>query len=92
MLDAGKVFKSAKGDYQLMHNGVKVVKDCYYGYSAWMSDIIFGLKGHHEPQEERVFYEILKYVPEGSVMIEWGVIGRTTRFGFLPRCQMPKTI
>ncbi len=68
--DAGKIFEENKISYQLMHNGIKVLKDCYYG--SWMSDIIYALKGHHEPQEEKVFYEVLKYIPTNSTMIELG--------------------
>ena len=45
-------------NYQLMHNGIKIIQDCYYG--SWITTLIEILKGHHEPQEEKVFYEILK--------------------------------
>ena len=68
--DAGKVFDQEDIPYQLMHNRVKVIKDGYC--AAWMTDLIYGLKGHHEPQEERVFYEVLKYIPKKSTMIELG--------------------
>lgn len=69
--DAGKVFDQEESiPYQLMHNGVKVIKDGYC--AAWMTDLIYGLKGHHEPQEERVFHEVLKYIPPKAVMIELG--------------------
>ena len=67
---AGEVFRENATTYQLMHNGVKIVKDCYY--APWISDIIYGLRGHHEPQEERVFYEVLKYIPGNATMIELG--------------------
>lgn len=69
--NAGNVFTNAKTPYQLMHNGVKVVLNCYYNIE-WMTDVIFGLKGHHEPQEEKCFYEVLKFIPEGATMIELG--------------------
>jgi hypothetical protein len=68
--DAGKLFEDESGPYQLMHNGIKVVKDGYCG--KWMTDLIYGLKGHHEPQEEKVFHEVLKYIPPEGVMIELG--------------------
>jgi len=69
--DAGKVFDQEEDiPYQLMHNGVKVIKDGYC--AAWMTDLIYGLKGHHEPQEEKVFHEVLKYIPKKSTMIELG--------------------
>ena len=56
--------------YQIMHNGIKVSLGGYHGH--WMQEIISNLRGHHEPQEEKVFHEILKYVPEKGVMIELG--------------------
>jgi len=67
---AGQVFEESPVPYQLMHNGIKIVKDGYCG--SWMTDLIFGLKGHHEPQEEKVFYEVLKSVPPQGVMVELG--------------------
>lgn len=56
--------------YQIMHNGLKIYPGCYHG--GWMSEIISETKGHHEPQEERAFYEVLKRMKEGSTMIEIG--------------------
>lgn len=64
--EAGKV----DGDAQVMHNGLKVVKDCYY---RWRGTAMFTATGGvHEPQEERVFAEVLKFVTPGGVMIELG--------------------
>lgn len=57
--------------YQIMHNGLKVILNCYYD-APWLTDVIYGLKGHHEPQEEKCFYEVLKYIPENATMIELG--------------------
>jgi FkbM family methyltransferase len=37
-----------------------------------MARIIRELKGHHEPQEEKIFYEILKRIGSGGTMIELG--------------------
>jgi FkbM family methyltransferase len=37
-----------------------------------MTDIIRQLRGHHEPQEEAVFYEILKCVSPHATMLELG--------------------
>ena len=69
---AGEIFKTPDGTpYQLMHNGVKVALHSYYD-SQWLTDVIYGLKGHHEPQEEKCFYELLKYMPENATMIELG--------------------
>ncbi|OGN61907.1 MAG: hypothetical protein A3F09_05760 [Chlamydiae bacterium RIFCSPHIGHO2_12_FULL_49_11] len=67
---AGQCFEEDGLCYQLMHNGLKVLQDSYYG--KWGTDIIEGLQGHHEPQQEKVFYEVLKYIAPGAVMIELG--------------------
>lgn len=67
---AGDVFPEGEGRVQRMHNGVKVLEGCYHG--DWMTEIIRRLRGHHEPQEERVFHELLKHVSPGSTMIELG--------------------
>ncbi len=56
--------------YQVMHNGIKIHHGCYHG--DWMSYIIKVLKGHHEPQEEKVFYEVLKHITPGAVIVELG--------------------
>lgn len=67
---AGQVFADERGSFQRMHNGVKVSEGCYHG--AWMTEIIRRLGGHHEPQEERVFHELLGHVGPGSTMVELG--------------------
>jgi len=54
----------------LMHNGVLVYEGSYHG--QWMTDVINYLKGHHEPQEEKLFYEVLKLIPKNSTMVECG--------------------
>jgi FkbM family methyltransferase len=54
---AGDVRVSGGRRVQVMHNGVLVVEGGYYG--DWMTDIISTLRGHHEPQEEVVFHEIV---------------------------------
>lgn len=71
--DAGKIFD----DYQLMHNGLKVQTDGYYGeYKSnnrgFITDMLLRNKGVHEPQEERVFQEVLKHIPEGGSILELG--------------------
>jgi hypothetical protein len=55
---------------QTMHNGIKIVENCYYG--TWMSNLLKLNKGVHEPQEERVFQEVLKFIKPHSTMIELG--------------------
>jgi FkbM family methyltransferase len=67
---AGEIFPNDGQPYQLMHNGVKVVEDGYCG--RWMTEIIRLLRGHHEPQEEKVFYEVLKHLSPGATMVELG--------------------
>jgi hypothetical protein len=71
IIGAGEIFNNEPIAYQLMHNGIKIVLNCYYD-TQWLTDVIYGLKGHHEPQEEKCFYEVLKYIPESAIMIELG--------------------
>jgi hypothetical protein len=68
---AGEIVGTEYPAYQLMHNGIKIITNCYYDVQ-WMTDVIHGLKGHHEPQEEKCFYEILKHIPDNATMIELG--------------------
>ncbi len=68
--DAGKILKIARKEYQIMHNGVLVEYGGYFG--DWMSEVIKTLRGHHEPQEEKVFHEIIQLLPNKAVMIELG--------------------
>lgn len=69
---AGEIFMTKDGlQYQLMHNGIKIIQNSYYDVQ-WITDVIYGLMGHHEPQEEKCFYEILKYIPDQATMIELG--------------------
>lgn len=68
--NAGQVINQNGIDFQMMHNGIKIIRDCYYG--SWMTTLIELLKGHHEPQEEKAFHEVLKYIPDNAVMIELG--------------------
>ena len=58
-------------DYVVMHNGLKVKlgENSYYGD---FSKILLMNKGVHEPQEERVFMEVLKHIPKNSTMVELG--------------------
>ena len=68
---AGSVQKGADGaTLQIMHNGIKVLADAYY--DRFNTEIVKRLRGHHEPQEEKVFHEVLKQIRPGGVMIELG--------------------
>jgi FkbM family methyltransferase len=56
-----------------MHNGLLVEAGGYFG--DWMAEIIRTLRGHHEPQEELVFDQIVRRLSEESgpaIMIEFG--------------------
>jgi hypothetical protein len=53
----------------ILHNGIKVIKDGYYGD---FSKILVLNKGCHEPAEERMFELILQDIPENGTMIELG--------------------
>lgn len=68
--NAGAVVEEAGDRFQIMHNGLRVVADGYYG--AEMTEIISTLHGHHEPQEEYVFHQILQRIPNEATMIEIG--------------------
>ena len=71
VVGAGEIYTGEVESYQLMHNGVKILTNSYYGVQ-WLTDVIFALKGHHEPQEEKCFFEILKFMPDNATMIELG--------------------
>ena len=68
--NAGAIVSEGGNSVQIMHNGVRVIAGGYYG--DWMAEIIQRLQGHHEPQEELVFNEILKHVPRRATMLELG--------------------
>lgn len=54
----------------IMHNGLQVLPASYNGEG--MRLLLRDTKGVHEPQEERMFHEVLKHVPAGSSMVELG--------------------
>lgn len=64
--DAGQI----KDGYLIMHNGIKIKPMSYYGDPVLK--MLSANKGIHEPQEERVFQEVLKLMPEKATMIELG--------------------
>lgn len=71
---AGSLTTYKSEDVQIMHNGLKVAKGGYHG--DWMANIITTLKGHHEPQEEKAFYEVIERIKKDTkkptAMIELG--------------------
>ena len=64
--DAGSVH----GDQQVMHNGLRIVPGSYHGNNVSLQ--LEKNKGVHEPEEERVFQEVLKHIPESATMLELG--------------------
>lgn len=71
VINAGAVVTQPDGtQVQMMHNGIKVVAGGYYG--AWMMDLITRCEGHHEPQEEVLFAEVMKHVGADATMFELG--------------------
>ena len=76
VINAGVIINEQNFQYQIMHNGIKVIKDGYCG--SWMTEIITQLQGHHEPQEELAFYLLLKRMQATSttskipIMLEIG--------------------
>ncbi len=64
--NAGEVVKGK----QIMHNGIKINLGSYYGPE--FVQMFHKNKGVHEPQEEKIFQEVLKEMPDGAVMIEMG--------------------
>ena len=67
---AGEVIERDGIPRQRMHNGLLVRAGAYHG--AWMVEIIERLRGHHEPQEEVVFSEVLRHCTPGGCMVELG--------------------
>lgn len=69
--EAGQVETDADGkQWQVMHNGLRVEYGCYHG--QYMADIITALRGHHEPQEELAFWQILQRLSGAPTMVELG--------------------
>ena len=69
--NAGEIMVDGDAEYQVMHNGLEVIRGGYF--DDWMEEIIIRLRGHHEPQEERAFFEVLQRISRDEpVMIELG--------------------
>ncbi|MEJ7589525.1 MAG: FkbM family methyltransferase [Ferruginibacter sp.] len=64
--DAGRI----KNGTQVMHNGILITLGGYYGDP--IVQMLSLNKGVHEPQEEYAFGEVLKEIPEGATMLEFG--------------------
>jgi FkbM family methyltransferase len=68
--DAGRVLLDGQQPIQIMHNGIRVIADGYYG--PWMTEIIRRLRGHHEPQEELIFHHVMELIQGEATMLELG--------------------
>ena len=68
--DAGQIVLLDGKRVQILHNGIKVIADGYYGNE--MTEIVLLLKGHHEPQEELAFHHVLQALPREATMLELG--------------------
>lgn len=74
----------------VMHNGLRVEPTSYYGNN--MLYVFQNTQGVHEPREERVFGELLRHIPPGSVMIELGSFWAFYSIWFLKSVQDPVSI
>lgn len=75
---------------QRMHNGLVVRAGAYHG--EWMTEIIKSLKGHHEPQEEKVFAAVLDRLPETATMVELGSFWAYYSMWFHKSVKQPRCI
>lgn len=64
--NAGKII----GNKQIMHNGQEIISGSYYGKG--ITKMLTKNKGVHEPQEERVFQEVLTTLNPNAIMVELG--------------------
>ncbi|HEX7633281.1 MAG TPA: FkbM family methyltransferase [Candidatus Saccharimonadales bacterium] len=88
--DAGELKVVDGVPVQITHSGLLVKQNGYQG--DWMTDIIKGLKGVHEPQEEKVFSEVLKRVKSGGAMIELGSWWSYYSMWFLQAVKSPRKV
>lgn len=68
--NAGEITFRNGVPFQVMHNGLLVAADGYYG--PFVTELVRRLKGHHEPQEELVFKQVLETLGTAPVMLEAG--------------------
>jgi hypothetical protein len=66
--NAGEVFRHDGVEVQRMHEGTLVRAGGYGG--PWMTRVIAGLRGHHEPQEEVVFHRLVQACRPGTRIVE----------------------
>ena len=58
------------GEQQVMHNGLRIIPGSYHGNNVSIQ--LHKNRGVHEPEEERVFQEVLPHMPKGATMLELG--------------------
>ena len=68
------------GPYIIMHNGLKVFLNSYYGVSGATLSLLKN-RGVHEPQEEKAFDIVLNDIQKGGTMLELGSF-----WGFYSMC------
>ncbi len=56
--------------FQTMHNGLKISTGDYYGLP--IAKMLYLNKGVHEPEEEKMFMDVLARMPANPLMIEMG--------------------
>lgn len=74
-----------EGDTVVMHNGLKVITS---GLGGGLKTLVKN-RGVHEPQEERVFQEVLKKMPSQATMIELGSNWAFYSMWFYDKVQKP---
>ncbi len=73
-----------------MHNGLIIDPLSYYG--APVMRMLLENKAVHEPQEEYVFQEVLKTLPENSCMLELGCYWGFYSMWFNQKIKKPKNV
>ena len=68
VLNAGEL----ESDNIVMHNGVKICFGSYANYH--MQRLLLLNKGVHEPQEEYVYQEEKKFIPDNGTIMELGAL------------------
>lgn len=67
--NAGEIVQAGAQRYQIMFNGVKIPADCQ---TPATSELIQQCGGHYQPQQEYIFNEVIKRLPDDAVMLELG--------------------
>lgn len=84
VINAGKLVEGKL----VMHNGLVIDPMSYYG--APVMRMLMENRAIHEPQEEYVFQEVLKQMPEGATMLELGCYWAFYSMWFASKIKMAK--